>query len=128
METLILIGTSTLVSFQGKLVDSNNVPVETASFRITIEDEGDNIIWGPHIFNNTVSKGIYNLLLGETNEFYLVPCSFSSKTTPPFCFAKRRNSKYKILLEVNIGNETFGTPDVTYGDNSPGEDVIWFMG
>ena len=111
METLILIGTSTLVSFQGKLVDSNNVPVETASFRITIKDEGDNIIWGPHIFNNTVSKGIYNLLLGETNEFYLV-----------------LNSKYKILLEVDIGNETFGTPDVTYGDNSPGEDVIWFMG
>jgi len=32
------------------------------------------------------------------------------------------------LLEVDIGNETFGTPDVTYGDNSPGEDVIWFMG
>jgi len=32
------------------------------------------------------------------------------------------------LLEVDIGNETFGIADVTYGDNSPAGEVIWFMG
>ncbi len=105
------VGISTLTSLQGKLVDSSNVPIETASFRITIKDKGGNTKWGPYIFNDTVSKGVYNLLLGEINSLYLVP-----------------NSKYKILLEIDIGNTTFGAADVTYGDNSPAGDLIWFMG
>ncbi len=105
------VGITTLISFQGKLADSSNVLVDTASFRVTVKDEGDNTKWGPHTFNNTVSSGIYNLLLGETNSLYLIP-----------------NSRYKILLEIDIENATFGTADVTYGDNSPSGDIIWFMG
>ena len=100
-----------IVTLQGKLTDNSDNPITTASLRINITNEAGSVIWGAHMFNNTLdSNGVFNIPLGTTQSLDL-----------------SLGGVYQLVLEVDDGATAFSTPDVIFGDDSPSTDVIKFV-
>lgn len=101
----------TILTLQGKLTDSAGANVNTASFRVTIYEISTNgpAVWGPITFNDVVSSGKFNILLGARDRLDLV-----------------EGFRYAMKIEIDVGATTFSAADVTFGDGSPGGDLILF--
>jgi hypothetical protein len=98
----------TIVTLQGKLTDNAGNPIQTGSLQVTINDSLGNQVW-QSTFNDSLFDGVFNIPLGAVQELRLIP-----------------GNMYQMVIEIDVDSATFGTADVTFGDNVPVGDVIKF--
>ena len=99
----------TLVSFSGRFFN------ETGSFypvsvQINISNTSQ-VIWSHSFDNVSDSAGVFNLVLGRTYQLNITP-----------------GVDYDLVLEADVGSETFVAGDLTFGDNNPAGDQIKING
>ena len=103
------------ISFQGKLSNSSTGEAYyPASLRINITNQSQlaQVEWGPFTFDGiTDSQGVFDIILGKTNELNLTP-----------------GWTYQLVVEVDADAETFSEADLTFGDLSPSGDSILIQG
>ncbi len=100
-------GTPAIVTLQGKLTDSTGNPVQTGSVRVTVKSGGSQL-W-QNTFEDELDDGVFNIALGAVKPMYL--------TTGEI---------YRMVVEIDADSTTFSSADVTFGDNSPYDDIIKF--
>ncbi|ODS38830.1 MAG: hypothetical protein A7315_11775 [Candidatus Altiarchaeales archaeon WOR_SM1_79] len=101
-------GEPSIVTLQGKLTDTGDNPVSTASMRVTIKNYNGEAIWH-NTFNDAVDNGVFNIPLGARKVLELTPGKI-----------------YRAEIEFDVGSGTFISADLTIGDESPAGDVVAF--
>ncbi|MBD3387314.1 MAG: hypothetical protein GF416_00005, partial [Candidatus Altiarchaeales archaeon] len=115
LQCVLSLEVPTYISFQGKFANhTSGEAYDPVSVRINITNESslDQVMWGPHTFNDvTDSQGVFDLVLGSSNELNLTP-----------------GWQYQLVLDVDLDAASFSAPDITFGDLDPSGDNILVTG
>lgn len=99
---------STIITLQGKLTNSAGDYVQKGSMKVTIYDLSGARLW-QETFDDVIDNGVFNIPLGAIQELKLIP-----------------DTVYQMEVAIDAESATYATPDVTFGDKEPANDVIKF--